>query len=261
VTVDAAEHKLFYSFFTTSLFSTNPLITKVFMLGLSRARDSGMIDLRKYRLIDLSEQLQPGIKKADGAYRHGNQTRRLEAEQWIYADDQTFMHWVDIETHVGTHVEGPSHYTKEGREIGEMALEKFMGEAVLVRLSDKKPRDPVTPDDLIRAGVKQNDIVLLSSPYKGEDRPCISPQASEWMSKTGIKMLGVDDSIVVDRGSKGKAGEMTTHRFLLGNDIPIVERLAHLDELSKNRFLFIGFPLRITGIDSSWIRAVAVEER
>jgi len=231
------------------------------MLGLRRVRDSGMIDLRKYRLVDLSERVQPGIKRVDGVYRHGDQTRRLEAEQWVYAPDQTFMHWVNTETHIGTHVEGPSHYAKEGREIGEMALETFIGEAALVRLSDKKPRDPVTPDDLVRAGVKQNDIVLLSSPYKGEDRPYISPQASEWMLKTGIKMLGADESIVVDRGSRTKAGQMTTHKFLLGNDIPIVERLANLDELSKNRFLFIGFPLRIAGIDSSWIRAVALEER
>ncbi len=216
-----------------------------------------MIDLKKYRLVDLSERLEPGIKKVDGAYSHGDQMRRLEAEEWIYANDQTYMHWVTTETHIGTHVEGPSHYDKEGKEIGEMALETFIGEAILVRLLDKKPREPITPDDLLEAGVKQNDIVLLSSPYKGEDRPYVSPEASEWMFKTGIKMLGADTSVIIDREELTK---MMTHKFLLGNDIPVIERLTHLDQLRKKRFLFIGFPLRINGIDSSWIRAVALEE-
>ena len=127
----------------------------------------------------------------------------------------------------------------------------------MVGLLDKKPREPITPDDLLKAGVKQNDIVLLSSPYKGEDRPHISAEASEWMFKTGIKMLGADTSVIIDRVELTK---MTTHKFLLGNDIPIIECLAHLDQLRKKRFLFIGFPLRIAGIDSSWMRAVALEE-
>lgn len=217
-----------------------------------------MIDLKKYRLVDLSERLEPGMKKVDGTYRHGNQIRRLEAEQWIYTKDQTLMHWVNTETHIGTHVEGPSHYNKEGKEIGDMAVETFIGEAILVRLLDKNPREPITPDDLMKAGVKQEDIVLLSSPYKGEDRPYVSAEASEWLFKTGVKMLGADASVIVEELQLTK---MAAHNLLLGNDIPIIERLAHLDQLRKKRFLFIGFPLRIAGIDSSWIRAVALEER
>jgi len=67
------------------------------------------------------------------------------------------MHWVNAETRIGTNIEGPSHYKMPEKEIVKMPLKMFIREAVLVRLPDKKP---ITPVELMKAGVKQNDIVL-----------------------------------------------------------------------------------------------------
>lgn len=71
-----------------------------------------MIDLSRYRIVDLSMPIRPGIWKVNGKYLHGDQVRRLEARQFIYEPDKTLMHFVDTETHIGTHVEGPSHHPK-----------------------------------------------------------------------------------------------------------------------------------------------------
>ncbi|MEM2905877.1 MAG: cyclase family protein, partial [Candidatus Bathyarchaeia archaeon] len=98
-----------------------------------------MIDLRKYRVVDLSTELQPGILKVGGRYVHGRNVRRLEARQFIYAPDNMLMHWVDTETHIGTHVEGPSHYRDELRTVSQLPLEVFMGEAVVLRFKDLEP--------------------------------------------------------------------------------------------------------------------------
>jgi len=43
----------------------------------------------------------------------------------------------------------------------------------------------------------------------------------------------------------------------LRKNIPLIERLVNMEGL-PDRFLFIGFPLRIVGLDSSPIRAVAL---
>ncbi|MEM2875490.1 MAG: hypothetical protein QXL67_00840, partial [Candidatus Bathyarchaeia archaeon] len=75
-----------------------------------------MIDLKKHRIVDLSEELVPGTLKVDGRYVHGSEVRRLEIRQFIYAPDNTLMHWVSTETHIGTHVEFPAHYVKEGKD-------------------------------------------------------------------------------------------------------------------------------------------------
>lgn len=215
-----------------------------------------MIDLKKYRVVDLSEEIRPGILKVNGEYVHGDQVRRLELRQFIYEPDKTLMHWVDTETHVGTHVELPSHYIEGGKDAASFPPGVFMGEAVGLDLGYKKPGEPLVPEDLIKAGVKRGDILLLWSPYRGHERPFISSEAAECISKNGVKMLGVDNSIRVEQDYK----LMATHDFLLKNNIPIIERLAHLEELKKKRFFFIGLPLRIKGLDSSWIRAIALEE-
>lgn len=215
-----------------------------------------MIDLKKYRIVDLSEEITPGQLKVNGTYVHGSEARRLEAYQFIYKPDKTFMHWIDTETHVGTHVECPSHYIQDGNDVSALPVDTFMGEAVVLNLKYKKPGQPITPEDLEMSRVKKGDILLIWSPYKGEERPYISTEAAEWIAKMRVKMLGVDNSIRVEQSYE----LMTTHSFLLKNNIPIVERLAHLEELKKDRLFFIGLPLRIKKLDSSWIRAIALEE-
>lgn len=215
-----------------------------------------MLDLKKYRIVDLSEEIVPGTLKVNGEYVHGSEVRRFEIREFIYAPDRTFMNWVETETHIGTHVEFPAHYVRGGKDGASLPIDIFLGEAVGVKLDYKKPGEPLTPEDLEKAGVKEGDIVLLWSPYKGDDRPKITPEAAKWMAEKKIKMLGVDNSIQVEWSNE----LMATHDNLLKNDIPIIERLANLDQLKKKRFFFIGLPLRVKNMDSSWIRAIALEE-
>ena len=73
-----------------------------------------LIDLSKYRIIDLSVRLTPGVHSVNQEYVHGRELRKLEIRQFIYKPDNTFMYWVDTETHIGTHVEAPAHYIEGG---------------------------------------------------------------------------------------------------------------------------------------------------
>ncbi|KYH39762.1 MAG: hypothetical protein AYL33_007410 [Candidatus Bathyarchaeota archaeon B63] len=215
-----------------------------------------MIDLKKYRIIDLSEEIIPGILKVNGEYLHGNQIRRFEMRQFIYAPDKTLMHWVETETHIGTHVELPAHLTDGAKSSSEMPLESFMGEAVVIKLSFLKPKDgkgqPIMPFHLER--VKRDDIVLLWSPYSGDERPYISHESAEWLAEKPIKMVGVQNV-----GVEAPGGSMATHNNLLKNGIPLIEGLVNLEKVRKERVFYIGLPLRVFGLDSSWIRAIVLE--
>lgn len=224
-----------------------------------------MIDLKKYRMIDLSREIVPGIK-IGAEYAHGKELRRLELRQYIYKPDNTIMHWVDTESHVGTHVEGPSHYIKGGKDISIVSIEHFIGEAVVLNFTGKPPKhgkpQPITPADFEKAGVKKNDIVLMWSPYVKGECPYLSIEGARWLHKTGIKLVGFQNIGVespVAPHTPGFPGSMETHE-LLKDDICLVELLENLDKIKKNRVLFIGLPIRIAGLDSSWIRAVALEE-
>jgi len=217
-----------------------------------------MINLEKYRIIDLSAELHPGVLKVNGEYVHSREARRFEIRQYVYAPDRTFMHWVETETHIGTHVEMPSHYMENGKSASDLPVETFMGEALVLRFDFLKPQNgkgkPIKAEHL--AKVKEADIVLMWSPYKGAEAPYISTEAAKELAQKHIKLLGVQNI-----GVEESYTSMATHGNLLKNDIPIIEGLASLDTIRKERVFYIGLPLRIFGLDSSWIRAIALEER
>jgi len=50
-----------------------------------------MFETKNFRIIDLSSEIHPGILKINGDYLHGNQTRRFELRQFVYAPDKMFM--------------------------------------------------------------------------------------------------------------------------------------------------------------------------
>jgi kynurenine formamidase len=210
------------------------------------------------RIVDLSKRLRPGKEK-----------RRAEIEQFVYPPGE-LMHYVYLESHVGTHVEAPSHfiparYGKEAKDISRLALEKFFGEAILIDLSSSRKKQKIGPEDL-EVKINEGDIVLIgNSPYEGADRPQLSEQLIRWLVEKKIKMIGVDDSVrpgprPEEGGSAKKLEDMLDHDLFLSNEIPIIEQLTNLNSLSKMRFFFIGFPLFIEGLDSSPIRAVALED-
>jgi len=235
-----------------------------------------MIDLSKYHIIDISDEVNPGIYDEKGEYTHPKgrwAARRWELRRWIYKEDKGIMHWVETETHIGTHVEGPLHYHRDGRAPCDIPLETYMGNCCVCDFSDKPAkngvRQPILPEDLEGKGIKKGDIVLLWSRLPSEESPFISPEAAKWMSELPVKQVGIYGvglEAPVGKGypykeTPGYPCSMATHQHLLTNDIPIIEGIRNLDKIKKNRAFYIGLPIMTKGMDSSWIRAIVLEEK
>ena len=217
-----------------------------------------MISLESYRIIDLSAEIVPGVLKVNGEYVHGKQNRRFEIRQFIYAPDKALMHWVETETHIGTHVELPAHLAEGAKSSSEMPIETFLGEAIVLKFDHLEPKNgeghPITPSHLAR--VKKGDIVLMWSPHEGREAPYISPQAAKWLAQRPVKMLGVQNI-----GVEESHDSMATHNNLLKNEIPLIEGLVNIEMIDKERVFFIGLPLKVAKLDSSWIRAIGLESK
>ena len=204
--------------------------------------------IKNCRIIDLSAEVHPNVLKINGGYLRGNQTRRFNLRQFINAEDGTYMHFIEAESHIGTHVEVPSHLRDSLKSCVELPLEKFMGEAVVLGF---EADTPIKPEHLEK--VREGDIVLMWS----AGGAYITPEAAEYLAKKCIKMLGVQGVNPEVPGSCNLA----THIALLEKNIPIIEGLVNLEKIKKERVFFIGLPLKITHLDSSWIRAIALEPR
>ena len=221
-------------------------------------------EFKQCRIVDLSKVLEPG--KATGPIDTGK--RRLEVRKFSYPPGET-MHEIDMETHIGTHIEAPCHYVdvrygRTGMDIGQIPLEKLFGDAILVDLKDFGVSAPLTPAYLEKIGVREDDIVLIGNARQsGRERPYIAKEAAQWLAERRVKLVGIDDSVYPEEPQYLLTGleRYYTHDHLLSNDIPLIEGLANLDKLTAERFFFIGFVVPIRQIEAFPIRAVAFERR
>ncbi len=200
-----------------------------------------------YQLLDLSRPLTPGQEE-----------RRLEVRRRKLAVDDTFMYEIDTMSHVGTHVEGPSHFYESGaKTMAELSVEAFLGRGVLLDLSRTRPRVGLTAADLERAAnqPEPGDIALLWSGCRGDDAPHLTAQSATWLRNRRIKLLGLDDTV---RLGSDVPEIREVHDILMSQDITFLENLCRLEELRGKEFWLIALPLLIAELDSSPVRAVAL---
>ena len=104
---------------------------------------------------------------------------------------------------------------------------------------------------------RNHDPASLRSPNMGE-KPCLAPAGAEWLAQRQIKMLGID---TVFRLGKDVEDGRAIHEILQSQDVCLIEFLDNLQALRKREFFFIALPCKVKQIDSSWTRAIAIEEK
>lgn len=219
--------------------------------------------LAKGRIVDLSKRVVPG--GAPGAA--GTPGRWYQIGQFVYPPGE-LMHYIAMESHISTHVEAPSHFlpalhNRPGDDVSEVPLERFFGMAVLVDCRGMAANTQIGPEILKTLPIEVGDIVVVgNSPWQTTQRPWLTIEAIDYLvDDRRIKMIGLDDTVYVERpevARKNLAGYYL-HDKTLSNGIPVIEQMAHLSDLSKTRFFFMGIPAAMGGLDSFPIRAVAIE--
>jgi arylformamidase len=205
------------------------------------------------RIVDLSKVCVPGKEE-----------RRLEIRKFkIYAGE--IMHDIDTMSHIGTHVEVPSHFIEPLRgtkckSLADYPAEAWMGEAVFVDLSSLEPKAPITPEFVQSFGVKEGDIVIMGNSKNTEEDEMnyLTNAAAKWLADTNIKLLGLDTTFKIEEFFE-PLGAMKTHVYLMEKDVPLIEVMVNLDQLRERRFFFVGAPVAIVGLDAFPIRAIAIE--
>ncbi|MBI4361215.1 cyclase family protein [Candidatus Micrarchaeota archaeon] len=169
-------------------------------------------------------------------------------------ENSSFVTRISFGAHTGTHVDAPMHFKLGALGLDDLPLSTFVGEALVVDASKDAPA--VTLETVQRAGVKKGDVVLfrtrnsLESKWR-EDFVSVSPDAAAWLSKQGIKAVGVD-GLSVD---KYKSGNHPTHHALLDEGVAIIEGLR-LKEAKPGRYFLVCLPLKLKGREAAPARAV-----
>ena len=208
-------------------------------------------------------------------------------EVW-HQERQTMHHGVHVQGG-GGHISHWSGISSEMKGLWQMPAETFMGPASVCNVKDLNPLpagkpnsypselwsgsypkgraketdlrgQAIIPEHLTH--VERGDIVLLTSPFEGPEQPWLSPETCEWLvGDRKIKMLGIGPGVLWRYQEKLPAPQNSpVKRILLGANVPIVHPLVNIDSLTKTRVFYISMPLRMTKMEASFTRAIALEE-
>ena len=187
--------------------------------------------------------------------------------------------------HGGTHIDAPIHFAENRQSVNEIPLEKLIGKAIKVDVSENALKDQdylISIEDLKNWEASQHmqipdgSIVLLQTGYskfypdkktylgtdeRGPDAvqllhfPGLSPEAAQWLvNERNINAIGLDTPSI----DYGQSTEFKSHVILLGKNIPAFENLTNLDQLPSNGFTVIALPMKIKDGSGGPLRIVAI---
>lgn len=161
-------------------------------------------------------------------------------------------HYVCVGTHVGTHVDAPSHMVSGGQTLNLIPPGRFTGRGIYIPVGRKFNLEKVK-----KANLRKGDIVLFHTGMSGvyhkpdyyNNYPAISEEIAKFLVGKKVKMVGVDMCSVDHE-------PFPVHKILLKKGILIIENLTNLKALKNKKFKVYAFPLKLV-LDGSPTRVIA----
>lgn len=176
-------------------------------------------------------------------------------------DIATVSH-LSCSTHIGTHVDPPSHFVNGGATLDQLLLETLIGPARVIDVGNASVIDAAVIERAALAGAqrvlfKSRNSLLWQSPHEFQtDFVYIEADAAELLVEHGVKLVGVDYLSV----EKFNFDQPATHWALLGNGVIVVEGLD-LMAVAPGDYELICLPLKIKDGDGGPARVVLRELR
>lgn len=206
------------------------------------------------KIFDISRSLFNGLAPwpGDTAFRY--------ELKWKMAEGATVnVGAVTMGVHNGSHADAPFHFEEAATTIERMPLDTYLGEAVVVDLTNRFKdghRPDITIADLDRALNTAPRVLLKTGVWNDSKNfpewiPVIARDVPKWLETRKVKLLGLDlpsvDSI--------EAKALVNHHALAAANIAIVESLD-LSGVEAGTYHFSALPLRISGGDAAPVRAI-----
>ncbi|MFZ0646936.1 MAG: cyclase family protein [Nitrososphaeraceae archaeon] len=167
-----------------------------------------------------------------------------------------------LSTHTGTHIDAPSHFIPDSRTIDKIKVSRFVSRSILIKIP-KKADQQITLNDIINCKIHANDTVVFATGWEKRfkndnymiNNPGLSLDAAEYLVSNRVNAVAIDGPSI----DRGVDNNFNIHSALLSNDIPIIENLCNLEELSSVKsFTLIVNPLKLVGASGSPVRAIAL---
>jgi len=163
---------------------------------------------------------------------------------------------LSLSSHVGTHIDAPFHFIKNGKKLSDFEPGHFVGQAVVIDCRgqkeislDRQALSIIQPDDIVFLFTGHTDAWNTERYYS--DYPTLSKPTAKALVAKQVKFIGVDSP------SPDKK-PFPLHYIFLEKDILIIENLTHLHGLVGKRFQCIVAPLKIENADGAPCRVLGI---
>ena len=151
--------------------------------------------------------------------------------------------------HNGTHIDAPSHFLRDGKNVEEIAISKLVGKAYVADHSGNVDRAVAV--DIIRKARAAEPEALKRILVKGNST--LTYDAAEAFAEAGIVLYGNESQTVGPEDAPA-----AVHRLLLGKEIVLLEGIR-LREVPEGVYLLFAAPLNLAGAEGAPCRAVLIE--
>jgi len=203
------------------------------------------------RVIDIS------VPNARGMHVYpGDPVLQVESVRRITLGDACNLSLLTLGSHTGTHVDAPYHFLADGPRLGDVSLDRMVGEALVADLRGRAAIDAAALDQVpLRAG----DILLCrtDNSWRWEatefqrDFTYLTEDAAELLVARGVRAVGMDYLSIERFGSES----FPVHHRLLGAGVFVIEGLD-LRAVEPGRYTLVCLPLKFPELDGAPARAV-----
>ena len=218
------------------------------------------LDGRGPLIVDLSHPYQPGMP-------HGTTIPAPECREVRTLEKHGLRGMeLTIATHLGTHLDAPSHFIDDGATVDQIPVSSLLGPAMCVKV-DVAVDQPIEIEHL-EAQCEQADpgdalLIRTGSDERYLDpdylhHPYLANETAAWIVERRFRLVGID-TVTPDLPGplRPKHFSFPVHLTLLGAGVLILENLSLAHVAGRSFDLFVG-ALKITGADGAPARVLAL---
>ena len=186
----------------------------------------------------------------------GDPVPRVDAVRRIQAGDVCNLSLLTMGSHTGTHVDAPYHFLADGPRLGDVPLDRMVGEALV---ADLRGRPTIDAAALADVELRPGDILLCRTDNSQRweaaefqrDFVYLTEDAARLLVARGVRAVGMDYLSIERFGS----ADFPVHRTLLGAGVFVIEGLD-LRQASPGRYTLVCLPLSFPDLDGAPARAI-----
>lgn len=191
----------------------------------------------------------------------GDSAISVTATMSILKGDNCNLTKIEMGTHVGTHIDAPSHFIKDGATIDAIPIETFIGPCLVVEhdsesLIGKKDFQKCNLDGQSRILIKTRNSEQWAKKTTSFDTNYIALgiEAAQYLIERNIRLVGIDYLSIEAFQSDGSQ----VHKLLLKNNVTILEGL-NLSGIKAGIYELLCMPLNLQGCDGAPVRVLLRE--